>query len=778
MKKTLALILVMVALFTSLTSCFLFRDDPADGGDGTSVEGLKFELLYNGTYAVSSCDLTYSGEVIIPATHNGKAVSEILPSAFEKCILITSVTVPESVARIGEGAFRGCYSLESISLPDRGQLIEKEAFLNTALYNDENNWSDGVLYIGSHLIKTSDISEGYTIKPGTKTIADEAFYGQPKLTSVSIPGGVVSIGNQAFSGCRELVDAVLPGTLKYIGNSAFTYCYKMAQSGIPDSVEYIGSSAFLTSSYYYNKSNFDSSGALYIGKHLLDFDNAGEKYTIADGTLTIAGGAFANCGDLKEVTIPEGVRSIGNYAFYDCENLSSVNIPSSVKYISDVALYGCGSLTSLHIPASVEYIAPMAFAYASKSLASITVDGENPNYYSEGNCLVGRHRGELILGSNNGVIPSGVAEICAFAFADCAGLTKVDIHGGVKSIANTAFKGCTSLTEINVAEGVKSIGAYAFDECTAVTKIILPDSIECIGTYAFGSTAFYADKSNWTDGVLYIGNQLICADPSFTFGEYTVREGTLTIANNAFAGCGGLTGVVIPDSVTNIGGGAFAACSALKSVNIPKNVKEIKEYTFDTSYGLEEILIPSNVESIGAYAFRGCKNLVSVTMEDGVKSIGEEAFSYCVKLEAINIAGTVEHIGARAFLECASLRSISVPKGVCIIEDGTFSKCYKLEELVLSEGLIAIGEGVINDCSIYDLVIPASVKHIDGKAFPLAPVRRLFYCGGEAEFAAIKPGKDAILIDGIKVYYYSEKAPSGKGDFWHYDKNGKAVIWE
>jgi hypothetical protein len=53
------------------------------------------------------------------------------------------------------------------------------------------------------------------------------------------------------------------------------------------------------------------------------------------------------------------------------------------------------------------------------------------------------------------------------------------------------------------------------------------------------------------------------------------------IERQAFFGCKGLTGIVIPDSVTFIGNMAFGGCTNLTTVIIGNGVTEIEGSTFD-----------------------------------------------------------------------------------------------------------------------------------------------------------------------------------------------------
>ena len=233
----------------------------------------------------------------IPSAINGVSVTEIGESAFENCTSLTSVTIPDSVTSIGWdtfenctslasitigngitsiglGAFSGCTSLTSVTIPNSVTSIDEHAFYNTAYYNDESNWDNGVLYISDCLIDTNynfDSTTDYIIKDGTRIIANSAFSKWDNLISVTIPNSVTSIGD----------------------------------------------SAFYNTAYYNDESNWNN-GVLYISDCLIDinddFDSTTD-YIIKDGTRIIADSVFSNCDNLISVTIPNSVKRLGDNAF-------------------------------------------------------------------------------------------------------------------------------------------------------------------------------------------------------------------------------------------------------------------------------------------------------------------------------------------------------------------------------------------------------------------------------------------------------------------------------
>ena len=227
-------------------------------------------------------------------------------------------------------------------IPDSVTTIGGGAFSYTAYFNNQENWENGVLYIGKYLIAAdSAISAEYAIKDDTLLIGNAAFGGCSGLTSVVIGENVTAIGDYAFDGCGNLASVVIGENVTSIGEDAFWGCGN------------------LTSVYYTG----DVAGWCNI-----DF---GSNYA---NPLVYADNWYINNQLITELVIPDGVKMVKNYAFRGYSGLTSVTIGDDVTIISDAAFSKCSNLASVVIGDSVTFIGEFVFNGCT-SLTSITFTG-------------------------------------------------------------------------------------------------------------------------------------------------------------------------------------------------------------------------------------------------------------------------------------------------------------------------------------------------------------------------------------------------------------------
>jgi hypothetical protein len=204
----------------------------------------------------------------------------------------------------------------------------------------------------------------------------------------------------------------------------------------------------------------------------------------------------------------------------------------------------------------------------------------------------------------------------------------------------------------------------------------------------------------------------------------------ISIGDEAFKDCTGLTSVTIPDSVTSIGVSAFRGCTSLASVTIGNGVAGIGNSAFYNCTGLTGIIIPKNVASIGYQVFYNCAGMTAITVDpenskyssvNGVLfNYGKDTLIVCPKGKtgSFTIPGTVTSIGGGAFNSCAGLTSVTIPDNVGSIGDFAFYGCSGLTSIHIPTNIATIGDSVFGRCSgLTNVTIPANVTSIVCYAF-------------------------------------------------------------
>ena len=589
-----------------------------------------------------------------------------------------------------------------------------------------------------------------------------------KIPAIYNKKAVTSIGSYAFSGCSSLTSIEIPNSVTLIGERAFGVCGSLTLVVIPDSVTSIGS------------------------------------------------GAFNGCSGLTSVVIGNSVTSIGSYAFFDCYKLVEVinNSPYITVAKGDLSNGFIGYYALSVSNCDVSYISKLSndngfIIYTDNSekiLVGYTGSETNlvlPNYITK----INRYAFSACSGLTSVEIPNSITSIGDRAFYDCSSLTSVVIPNSVTLIGERAFGGCSSLTSVVIGNSVTSIGGYAFWWCVSLTSVEIGDSVTSIGESAFYGCSNLKEVNclgtidQWAQIEFgdYDANPLYYTKQLKINGE-VVTEVNLTTATKigsyAFYRCGGLTSVVIPNSVTTISERAFYGCSRLTSIEIPNSVTSIGEGAFANCIGLTSVVIGDSVTSIGDRAFCYCFNLTSVIVSEnnqcyssyngdlynkdkttlinyamgksktspefsipyGVTSIGDWAFDGCSSLTSVVIPNSVTSIGNYAFNGCNGLTSVEIPNSVTSIGERAFGSCYGLTSVVIPNSATSIGNYAFYCCySLTSVVIGDSVTSIGERAFGhCTKLKNIYYAGTQEEWDKITKNRDwdCYAVDYTITYNY------------------------
>ena len=570
----------LIAAF--LTLCMVLTAMPLAGLTATAeVSSGDFEYaFYNGdTIQITS----YTGDattVNIPSEIDGYTVAAIgwgcfernteiiavtIPDtvtiignlAFYRCTSLKEIHLPDSVTQINSSAFGECTSLEEITISDKTTHIDSLAFQGTAYYNNTDNWKNGVLYIGNHIIKADPavLSGVYTIEPNIISIADEAFLDCTLLTGLIFSNDVIFDYNSpyisgskgTFTGCTSLKKVVF---LNY-GSAYSSYyfpCYSLFECESLQEIQGYSGSVIEVLAYNHNIP-FTSRGILptKFSYEVLD-----------DGTAAITGYE----GGVEELVIPQEIdgykiteikeNSIGTINMTQPSgeidvtrgyvlHLSKIIMPEGLLHVDEYAFGNLWNMREIYFSSTVEEIGFQAF-FNCNSIERIDVADNNSTFASQDGVLYNKEKSTLIQ------YPVAKQE------------KTYQMPESVKDIRNFAFSGLTFLEELTLPKSIAfdGITQYTFDEANSLKNIYVAEDVNSL--YKSIDGVLFYDIAKATNNVDHIELELVRYPAGKTETNYTVPSGVTTIENYAFSGCNLLTSVTLPDSVASIRVFAFDSC--------------------------------------------------------------------------------------------------------------------------------------------------------------------------------------------------------------------------
>ena len=439
----------------------------------------------------------------------------------------------------------------------------------------------------------------------------------------------------------------------------------------------------------------------------------------ANGVLT---GVSGLSGSDITVEIPSEVNGItvteiGKDVFKDNKNVGRLIIPDSVTKLGYRMCSGCTALSEVRLPAGLTVIPDEAFDGCS-SLRTVNFPDTLKEIRSDAFC--GTDLTEFIA-------PDSLTNVWSYAFKDCAALSAVELKN-VRSVGDGAFGNCTALRSIRLLDKMTELSDHIFDGCSSLADIDMPDNPIAVSFSVFNGTAYYNEPSNWENGVLYVDGYLIAVSKDFApLTEYTVKDGTIVIADDAFSGVGyssKLKKMTLPTGLYRIGQYAFSKLFSLTEINIPDTVRSIgygafsgTGYDADTNYINGGLYIGNWLVAVNNVA------MTSFTVQEGTVGVadGKDTSLFptrAQKITVLELPSSLRYIGSRSFARLR-ITELRLPSELQTLGNGAFASCSALNTVNLGDcsGLESIGEKAFSEAAISEITIPESVVSVGELVF-------------------------------------------------------------
>ena len=165
------------------------------------TEGLVMTPIKDGAaYAVTHIGGTNVSEIVLPAYHEGKPVTELRGLLVDaqgvlSAQRVTSVVLSANVTFVDPKVFEGCTSLVAITVA-----------ADNAVYSSVNGC---LVETDKHLLVVGCNGAQLPSDGSVTAIGAYAYYKNTALTELTIPHSVVTIAPDAFYGCEGLVSVVI-----------------------------------------------------------------------------------------------------------------------------------------------------------------------------------------------------------------------------------------------------------------------------------------------------------------------------------------------------------------------------------------------------------------------------------------------------------------------------------------------------------------------------------------------------------------------------------------
>lgn len=432
-----------------------------------------------------------------------------------------------------------------------------------------------------------------------------------------------------------------------------------------------------------------------------------EAVTVPSGVTKIGANAFIHCENLKKVVLPSKMSEIGNEAFGNCTNLTKVTMPKQLTKLGTGVFERCSKLKEITLPKGIAKVPAYTFLGCTslkKVVLPKTVSKVETGAFND--CEKLETIGDVTL--------DGVS---AGAFVGCKKLSsQITLSEKCKAVGSRAFYGCEQV-KVTIPETVINIGEYAFAFCKQITSIVIPDNFKNIGTDSSSATL-----------------------PAGSYYEQIQCRFNM----NAYAGCTGVTEVVVSDTNPKL----------VEENGVVYN-KEKTDVLYVVPNYSDSMDFLENVERIGYFAFTG-SNLQEIVIPDNITEIKSGVF-YGAQTKAVSWSKNAVKIPSEAF-KYSAITKLAIPEGVTSLGEDAIDNCDKLTSISLPTSFAEYSTWVESSSIFYHLPALEKVTVADGNSKFYAKNGILFEKGEEADtllcYPASKKGASYTVPKNVKLGTY------------------------
>ena len=375
---------------------------------------------------------------------------------------------------------------------------------------------------------------------------------------------------------------------------------------------------------------------------------------------------------------------------------------------------------------------------------------------------------------------------------------------------SSPFRGSVVIKDVIFEEGITGAATWLFDGCYTLETITLPSTFtENVNMFFSNMTDQYYSLSSviiagGNSALSFVYPFVMSADGTVLIkclpaaqGDITVPDGVTTIDFSAFSGCGRITSLNIPSTVTDMSHFSTPGCDMLDAFYVNgsnSSYSSIDGVLYDRDANTlicypnnrgPQYSVPDSVTSIDGVNFMYCSSIEAFsvssgnaafssvdgvlfskngedliafpqnrsgqyTIPEGVKNIRGYAFSFNDGLTSVIMPDSVETIGMYAFMNCDALESVDMSDGVTTVGKYSFSGCRKLRQIDIPEGCSFIHIYTFEGCTDLNLIRflnrDIEIYKYDGYDFPDA-LRIGGYSGSTAQSFADENGLEFCAIE-------------------------------